>query len=109
MARTTKIMTAYIVFRLAAEDAKVLDETVVVTEQAAKTTGSGARIRTGDRIALRDLMFGLLLPSGNDAAVAVAQHFGPRLRNRNAKNPPAPLAAFVEEMNRQAGRLKLGE
>ena len=109
MASTTKIMTAFIVLRIAAANAKVLDETVTISEQAAKTTGSSARIRTGDRIALRDLLYGLLLPSGNDAAVAVAQHFGIRVRERNAKNPPAPLPSFVEEMNRQAGRLKLGE
>src|SRR3954468_15121876 len=55
------------------------------------------------------MLYGLLLPSGNDAAVALAQHFGARVRDRNAKNPLAPLAAFVEEMNRQAGRLKLAE
>jgi D-alanyl-D-alanine carboxypeptidase (penicillin-binding protein 5/6) len=109
MASTTKIMTAYIIFRLAADNAKVLDETVVVSEQAARTVGSAARIRTGDRVPVREMLFGLLLPSGNDAAVALAQHFGARVRERNAKNPPAPLASFVEEMNRQAGRLKLGE
>ncbi len=109
MASTTKIMTAWLVLRLAVDNAKVLDETVVVSEQAANTPGSGARIRTGDRIVVRELLYGLLLPSGNDAAVAIAQHFGPRLRDRNAKNPSTPLASFVEEMNRQASRLKLGE
>jgi D-alanyl-D-alanine carboxypeptidase (penicillin-binding protein 5/6) len=109
MASTTKIMTAFIILRLAADNAKVLDEVVVVSEQAARTAGSGARIRTGDRIVVRALLYGLLLPSGNDAAAALAQHFGARLRDRNAKNPPVSLASFVEEMNRQAGRLKLGE
>jgi D-alanyl-D-alanine carboxypeptidase (penicillin-binding protein 5/6) len=109
MASTTKIMTAFIILRLAADNAKVLDEVIVVSEQAARTAGSGARIRTGDRIVVRALLYGLLLPSGNDAATALAQHFGPRLRDRKAKNSSAPLASFVEEMNRQAGRLKLGE
>jgi D-alanyl-D-alanine carboxypeptidase (penicillin-binding protein 5/6) len=109
MASTTKIMTAWLVLRLAADNGKVLDETIVVSEQAARTTGSGARIRTGDRIVVRELLYGLLLPSGNDAAVAIAQHFGPRFRERNAKNPPTPLASFVEEMNRKAGRLMLME
>ena len=109
MASTTKIMTAFLVLRLAADNAAVLDETVVVTEQAARTAGSSARIRTGDRIAVRELLYGLLLPSGNDAAVAVAQHFGARFRDRNAPNPPTPLASFVEEMNRHAGRLMLRE
>lgn len=109
MASTTKIMTAYVVLRLSADNAKLLDDTVTVSEQAARTAGSSARIRAGDRIAVRELLYGLLLPSGNDAAVAIAQHFGPRFIERGARNPPAPLAAFVEEMNRQARRLELRE
>lgn len=109
IASTTKIMTAWLVLRLAADNAKVLDETIVVSEQAARTTGSSARIRTGDRVSVRDLLYGLLLPSGNDAAAAFAVHFGARFGDRNAKNPPTPVASFVEEMNRQAARLMLGE
>jgi len=109
MASTTKIMTAYLVLRLAADDANVLNEIITVSEQAARTTGSSASIRTGDRVSVRDLLFGLLLPSGNDAAAAFAIHFGARFRDRNAQNPPAPMASFVEEMNRQATRLMLGE
>lgn len=109
IASTTKIMTAWIVFQAAAQNPKVLDETIIVSDQAARTTGSSARIRNGDRIPVRDMLFGLLLPSGNDAAVALAQHFGPRFTDPKAKNPPTPIAAFVAEMNRQANRLKLGE
>jgi len=109
MASTTKIMTAYLVMLEAANNAKVLDEVIVVSEQAARTTGSSARIRPGDRIPVRDLLYGLLLPSGNDAAAAIAQHFGPRFRDANAKTPPAPVADFVAEMNRRAGRLMLAE
>ncbi len=50
-----------------------------------------------------------MLPTGNDSAVALAEHFSPRLREPKAKIPPGSLAPFVAEMNRQAGRLKLGE
>ncbi|HZZ77659.1 MAG TPA: serine hydrolase [Gemmataceae bacterium] len=109
MASTTKIMTAWLVLRLAADEPKMLDEMMTISEQAARTTGSSARIRTGDRLAVREMLYGLLLPSGNDAAVAIAQHFGERFRDRNAKNPPTPLASFIAEMNRQAGRLMLRE
>src|ERR1051325_525011 len=108
MASTTKIMTAWIVLRLAADNAKVLDETIAVSEQAAKTSGSSARIRAGDRIPVREMLYGLMLPSGNDAATAIAQHFGTRLRERNAKDQ-TPLASFVAEMNRRAAALKLAE
>lgn len=109
MASTTKIMTAYIVLRAAADNPRVLDETVVVSEHAARTTGSSARIRTGDRIPVRELLYGLLLPSGNDAAAAFAEHFGPRLRDPNANPQPPAVASFVTEMNRQAQRMMLGE
>jgi D-alanyl-D-alanine carboxypeptidase (penicillin-binding protein 5/6) len=109
MASTTKIMTAYIVLQEAANNAKVLDEVIAVSAQAARTTGSGARIREGDRISVREMLYGLLLPSGNDAATAIAEHFGPRFRDPNAKNAPTPLASFVAEMNRRAARLMLAE
>lgn len=108
IASTTKIMTAWIVFQLAADNPKVLDEIAIISERAAKTTGSSARIKAGDRYPIRDLLFGLLLPSGNDAAVAVAEHFGPRFRADTQPDGDA-IQAFVAEMNRQAQRLKLTE
>jgi D-alanyl-D-alanine carboxypeptidase (penicillin-binding protein 5/6) len=107
MASTTKIMTAHLVLRLAADNPRALDETMVISEQAAKTIGSSARIRAGDRLLVRDLLYGLLLPSGNDAAAAFAEHFGPRYQG--PKNPVAPIESFVRQMNRQAAELRLGE
>lgn len=107
MASTTKIMTAWLVLRLLAEHPKVLDETVVISAAAAKVGGSSARIRAGDRYRAGDLLYGLLLPSGNDAAHAFAEHFGPRYRNGKEATPP--VAAFVAGMNRQAGLLKMAQ
>jgi D-alanyl-D-alanine carboxypeptidase (penicillin-binding protein 5/6) len=107
MASTTKIMTAWTVLQFQAQNAKTLEEIVTVSAQAAKVGGSTAQIRTGDRLSVRDLLYGLLLPSGNDAAFAFAEHFGSRCRP--AKESPSAAAAFVGEMNRQAGRLRLGE
>jgi serine-type D-Ala-D-Ala carboxypeptidase (penicillin-binding protein 5/6) len=109
MASTTKIMTAWIVLAEAARNARVLEEVIAVSDAAARTTGSSARIRQGDRIPVRELLYGLLLPSGNDAATAIGEHFGPRFRDPNAQNQPAPLASFVAEMNRRAGQLRLAE
>jgi D-alanyl-D-alanine carboxypeptidase (penicillin-binding protein 5/6) len=108
IASTTKIMTARLVLRLAAEQPKVLDEQVTVSERAAKTTGSSAKLRAGERYAVRDLLYGLLLPSGNDAAVALAEHFGPRFQGQGKAEGDA-VALFVAEMNRQAQALKLAE
>jgi serine-type D-Ala-D-Ala carboxypeptidase (penicillin-binding protein 5/6) len=106
MASTTKIMTAAVVLKMASDDARVLDEIVVVSEQAARTPGSSARIKTGDRLPVRELLYGLLLPSGNDAAAALAEHFGPRCRG---EQEAAPVAAFVAQMNRHAQALELSE
>jgi D-alanyl-D-alanine carboxypeptidase (penicillin-binding protein 5/6) len=120
MASTTKIMTAWIVLDLAAADPKVLEETVTITERADKTGGSTANVVAGERIAVAELLYGLLLPSGNDAAVALAEHFGDRLRpsnvagaDDNVVQPAAvaddALALFVAEMNRRAEKLGMDQ
>lgn len=71
MASTTKIMTAIIVL----ENAN-LDDIVTVSSKAAETGGSRLGLRTNDTISVRDLLYGLMLCSGNDAAVALAEHVG---------------------------------
>jgi serine-type D-Ala-D-Ala carboxypeptidase (penicillin-binding protein 5/6) len=104
IASTTKVMTAWVVLRLAADEPKVLDEVVTFSERADKTTGSSAKINAGEKLPVRELLYGLLLPSGNDASVALAEHFGARL-----KHDADPVKSFVAEMNRQAKELKLAE
>src|SRR5262245_37057102 len=107
IASVTKIMTAWIVLQLAHDNARVLDEVVTFSERAAKTPGSSSHLRAGDRVAVRDLLYGLLLPSGNDAAVALGEHFGGRLGE--AKPGEETLVRFVAEMNRRAQALELAE
>lgn len=68
-ASTTKILTALI----ALEEGN-LQEIVTISQRAAGIRGSSARIHPRQRIPLSDLLHGLLLPSGNDAAVAIAEH-----------------------------------
>ena len=69
MASTTKIMTAIVVI----ENAK-LDTLVEVSKKAASTGGSRLGLKTGDKITIHDLLYGLMLCSGNDAAVCLAQN-----------------------------------
>ncbi len=107
IASTTKVMTAYIVLTLAAEDAKVLDEVVTFSERAAKTGGSTSGLKTGEKLTVRELLYGLLLPSGNDAATAFAEHFGGRLKAEGKADDAT--AKFVAEMNRTAKALKMEE
>lgn len=69
MASTTKIMTSIIVV----ENCK-LSDTVTITSKAAGTGGSRLGLHTDDKITVNDLIYGLMLRSGNDAAVALAIH-----------------------------------
>lgn len=69
MASTTKIMTALIVI-----DNCNLSDTVTISKKAAGTGGSRLGLKTGDKITINDLLYGLMLRSGNDAAVALAEH-----------------------------------
>jgi D-alanyl-D-alanine carboxypeptidase (penicillin-binding protein 5/6) len=110
MASTTKIMTALIVVRLMAEDPKIGDEMVTFSNRADTTPGSSSDVHEGERLPVRELLYGLLLPSGNDAAVAFGEHFGARLKaSENGSKSNEPLARFVAEMNRVAAELGLHE
>ena len=68
MASTTKIMTAIVII-----ENYDLSQTIEVSKKAAGTGGSRLGLKTGDKITIRDLLYGLMLCSGNDAAVALAE------------------------------------
>lgn len=90
MASTTKIMTALVVLRLCA-----LSDTVTVTEEAAGTEGSSMYLESGEQYTVESLLYGLMLESANDAAVALAIH---------AAGSPERFAAL---MNAEAERMGL--
>lgn len=90
MASTTKIMTAIVVV----ENAN-LNETVEVSKKAASTGGSRLGLKAGSKITVNDLLYGLMLCSGNDAAVALAEHTG------------GSIEGFAEMMNQKAKELGL--
>jgi D-alanyl-D-alanine carboxypeptidase (penicillin-binding protein 5/6) len=109
-ASTTKIMTALVVVRLMAKDPKVGDEMVTFSMKADRTIGSSAEVREGEQLPVRELLYGLLLPSGNDAAVAFAEHFGRRFKPPpGTSKPEHPSERFIAEMNRVAEELGLHE
>jgi len=92
-ASLTKIMTAYIAFdEISAGRLKPEDE-VLVSEKAWKTGGSRMFIEVGKLINMDDLLHGLVIQSGNDAAVALAEHIA------------GSEDAFAELMNQQAKKL----
>ena len=69
MASTTKIMTA-----LVALENSDLNDTVTVSKNAAGVEGTSLYLKTGEKISMEDLLYGLMLQSGNDAAIAIAEH-----------------------------------
>lgn len=71
MASTTKVMTAL----LALEEGQ-LDDVVTVSRNAFGVPGTSIYLSEGEKLTLRDLLYGLMLASGNDAAVAIAEHIG---------------------------------
>ncbi len=85
IASITKIMTAI----LAIESGK-LNETVTVSERAIQAEGSSLYLQKGEKIKLEDLVYGLMLRSGNDSGVAIAEHVG------------GSLEGFVMMMNQKA-------
>ena len=90
MASTTKIMTSIVVL----ENAN-LNNIVTVDKKAAGTGGSRLGLKAGDKITVNDLLYGLMLRSGNDAAVALAIHVG------------GSVEEFAKLMNKKANELGL--
>lgn len=114
-ASTTKIMCAYTVLSLAKANPGILEERVTFTELAGTTTGTTAALKPGESVLVRDCLYGLLLPSGNDAGNALAEHFNARLDAPNEAMLKAGLSDpnlitrvnFIAEMNRVARRIGL--
>ena len=73
-ASLTKLMTAFIVFREIERETISLDDIVIVSEKAWRSEGSRMFIEVGDKVRIDDLLMGLVVQSGNDAAVALAEH-----------------------------------
>ena len=72
MASTTKIMTAIVLIEQMNEKGLSLNTEVEVCKQAASIGGSRLGLKTGDKITINNLLYGLMLCSGNDAAVQIA-------------------------------------
>jgi serine-type D-Ala-D-Ala carboxypeptidase (penicillin-binding protein 5/6) len=97
-ASTTKVMTALLVL----EHAKLDD---IVTVQPDDLVGeSNMGLVAGERINVETLLYGLLLPSGNDAAMALARHVGDSLPSAPGKDG---VAKFVDLMNARAAEMGL--
>lgn len=88
VASISKIMTALI-----AIESNKLDNKVIIGDEVNKAYGSGIYIKEGEILTLRDLLYGLMLRSGNDAALSISKYVG-----GNTKN-------FVDMMNEKANMI----
>jgi len=94
-ASLTKLMTAYIVFQELAAGKLKLDENVVVSEHAWRSEGSRTFIELGKPVTVQDLILGMIVQSGNDATIALAERIA------------GTEATFAQLMNANAQRLNM--
>jgi D-alanyl-D-alanine carboxypeptidase (penicillin-binding protein 5/6) len=96
-ASLTKLMTAYAVFRALDAGRIAVEDRVVVSEKAWRTQGSRMFIEVQTEVGVGDLLRGMIIQSGNDASVALAEHVA------------GSVEAFVELMNAYAAALGMAE
>ena len=94
-ASMTKIMTAYVAADQISNELIAVDDEVLVSEKAWRMEGSRMFIEAGKRVSVSDLLKGIIIQSGNDASVAIAEYVGGTERG------------FVDLMNAYAGSLNM--
>jgi D-alanyl-D-alanine carboxypeptidase (penicillin-binding protein 5/6) len=99
-ASLTKIVSALVVLERADLDdvVEILEDDLVSAEE------SQVGLVAGDRLTVRDLLFGMLIPSGNDATLALARHVGASAVGQSA-SPDESVAEFIALMNQKASDL----
>lgn len=94
-ASITKLMTAYVVYEEIIAGRIGMDDKVVISEKAWRMGGSRMYLDVGTQVSVHDLLKGLIIQSGNDASVALAEHVG------------GSEDAFVQLMNQYAVKLNM--
>lgn len=92
-ASITKLMTSYVIYRELEEGRLSMDDMVTISEKAWRMGGSRMYVEVDKQVSVHDLMKGLIVQSGNDATVALAEHIAGTER------------AFVDLMNQHAVKL----
>ncbi|HRD65935.1 MAG TPA: D-alanyl-D-alanine carboxypeptidase family protein [Candidatus Competibacter sp.] len=94
-ASITKLMTGYVIYKALKSGKIHLDDKVTITEKAWKTPGSKMFVKVGSQVPVDDLLMGMVVQSGNDATVALAEHVA------------GSEETFAKLMNQEAERLGL--
>lgn len=105
-ASITKLLTALV----AVEDGILTEEVTVGDEiEDIDADSSVAGLKIGEKLTLNDLLYGLLLPSGNDAANTIAVHVGRKLSGNKEMPKDQAIAVFLEKMNKRAKDLGMND
>ena len=96
-ASLTKIMTMYVISQALKSGQLTLDTEVYVSQKAQQVEGSRMFIKAGDKVKAKDLILGMVVASGNDASIAMAEHIA------------GSEETFVDIMNTEAKRLGMNE
>eukprot|EP00826_Nyctotherus_ovalis_P037146 TRINITY_DN3371_c0_g5_i1.p1 TRINITY_DN3371_c0_g5~~TRINITY_DN3371_c0_g5_i1.p1 ORF type:complete len:305 (+),score=56.97 TRINITY_DN3371_c0_g5_i1:159-1073(+) len=108
IASLTKVMTAYTAIQIITNlNINVTESKVEASCDASSLNGTTAELEEGDVLSLWDMLHAMLLPSGNDAAYALAEYFGLALVELGLRTTKVvdPIQVFVHEMNRNAKAL----
>lgn len=100
IASTTKMMTAYVAIKYGD-----MDSVVTVGQESADVIGSKAGLQAGDQMSLRDMLVAMMLPSGNDAADAIARFVGSEIDASSSD----PYQTFIDRMNDEAEALGMSD
>lgn len=92
-ASLTKLMTTYVVFHALKQGQIHLEDEVTISEKAWRTEGSRMFVEVGTRVSIKNLLLGMIVQSGNDASVALAEHIA------------GSESVFAELMNQSAATL----
>ena len=121
-ASLTKMMTAYTIIELCKQyKLKLSAIRIEICSVSANIRGTSAKLRKGDVLSAEQLMYGMMLPSGNDAAFALAKYFGKlifdrkgygekdinRIRSYQFNYHPYFVKYFLKQMNEYAVALKM--
>ena len=96
-ASITKLMTSYVVFRELAKGQLNLEDKVLISEKAWRTGGSRMFVEVDTEVSVEDLLMGVIVQSGNDASVALAEHVA------------GSEEVFAQMMNAEAARLGMDD
>jgi D-alanyl-D-alanine carboxypeptidase (penicillin-binding protein 5/6) len=87
------------------EHPDVLKEPLTFSKRADNTTGSTSGVRAGEQLPVGELLYGLMLPSGNDASVAIAEFFGRKFSKDDKIDDRQAYDLFIDQMNAAAADL----